>query len=162
MSMKLFIGAVGRMKNGPEKVMFRDYFDRCNKAGPKIGLGPVHLSEIVEAKNPHKPERLRLEAEGLLKMPLQGSRIIALDENGKNLTSQVFSDQLARWRDDGVRQTSFLFGGPDGLDPSITKQADLVLSFGAMTWPHMMARFLLVEQLYRAISLASGHPYHRV
>jgi len=161
MSLKLFIGAVGRMKKGPENALFMDYFDRCNKAGPKIGLGPLHLTEIAEAKNNHKPERQRLEAEGLVKMPIQNSRIIVLDEHGRNLSSVALSDQLKNWRDDGVPQVSFLLGGPDGLDQSIIQNADLVLSFGSMTWPHMIARILLVEQLYRSISLLSGHPYHR-
>ena len=161
MSLKLFIGAIGRMKKGPENALFRDYFDRCNKAGRKVGLGPVHVAEIAEAKNPHKPERKRLEAQGLLSMPIQNSRIIVLDEQGRNLTSVALSDQLKDWRDDGVPQASFLIGGPDGLDPSIIRDADLVLSFGTMTWPHMIARILLMEQLYRSISLLSGHPYHR-
>jgi 23S rRNA (pseudouridine1915-N3)-methyltransferase len=161
MSMRLFIGAVGRMKNGPENALFKEYFDRCNKAGPKIGLGPMQLAEIIESKNPRKPERQRLETQGLTKMPLKNSRIIVLDERGRNLSSVAFSDQLENWRDDGVPQTSFLVGGPDGLDPSIVNDADLVLSFGTMTWPHMIARILLVEQLYRSISLLSGHPYHR-
>jgi len=161
MSLKLFIGAVGRMKNGPEKTLFRTYCERCNKAGPKIGLGPLQCIEIAEAQNPQKPERLRLEAEGLTKMPLHNSHIIALDERGRNLSSVALSDQLKGWRDDGVPQAGFLIGGPDGLDPSVISGADLVVSFGAMTWPHMIARILLVEQLYRSITLLSGHPYHR-
>ncbi len=161
MSLKLLIGAVGRMKKGPESALFKDYFDRCNKAGPKIGLGPLHVAEITEAKNPHRPERQRLEALGLAKMPLQNSRIIALDEHGRDLSSVALSQQLKTWRDDGIPQVSFLIGGPDGLDQSIIKGADLVLSFGAMTWPHMIVRILLAEQLYRSISLLSGHPYHR-
>jgi len=161
MSLKLFIGAVGRMKNGPESALFNDYFDRCNKAGPKIGLGPLQVAEITEAKNPHRSERQRLEALGLAKMPAQNSRIVALDEHGRDLSSVALSDQLKIWRDDGIPQDSFLLGGPDGLDRSIVRSADLVLSFGSMTWPHMIARILLVEQLYRSISLLSGHPYHR-
>ena len=162
MSMKLFIGAVGRMKNGPENALFKDYYDRCGKAGPKIGLGPMQLAEIVEAKNPHKPERQRLEAQGLTKMLIKNSTLIVLDERGRSLSSVAFSDKLKTWRDDGIAQASFLIGGPDGLERSIVNDADLVLSFGAMTWPHMIARILLVEQLYRSISLLSGHPYHRI
>ncbi len=161
MSMKLFIGAVGRLKNGPEKALFNDYFDRCNRAGPKIGLGPVQIAEIIEAKHAHKSERQRLEAEGLTKMQLPQSRLVVLDEHGKNLPSVKFANQLKTWRDDGVGQTSFLIGGPDGFDHSIFKKADLVVCFGEMTWPHMLARILLVEQIYRSISLLSGHPYHR-
>jgi len=161
MSMKLFIGCVGRLKNGPEKILFNGYFDRCRKAGPKIGLGPLQLIEIVEAKNSQRPQRLRLEAAGLAKMPIQNSPRIVLDEQGRHLSSTEFSDQLKNWRDAGVRQASFLIGGPDGLDRSIIDNADLVLSLGPMTWPHMIARILLAEQLYRSISLLSGHPYHR-
>jgi 23S rRNA (pseudouridine1915-N3)-methyltransferase len=161
MSLKLFIGAVGRMKSGPESALFKDYFDRCNKAGPKIGLGPLQVTEITEAKNPHRPERQRLEAQGLAKMPLKNSRIVTLDEHGRGLSSVALSEQLKIWRDDGVPQVSFLLGGPDGLDRTLVKSADLVLSLGPMTWPHMIARILLVEQLYRSISLLSGHPYHR-
>ncbi len=161
MSMKLFIGAVGRMKSGPENALFQDYYDRCSKAGPKIGLGPMRLAEIVESRNPHKPERQRLEAQGLRKMPIKNSRLIALDERGRSLSSVAFSTHLESWRDEGVPQAGFLIGGPDGLDRSIVNDADLVLSFGPMTWPHMIARILLVEQLYRSISLLSGHPYHR-
>ena len=161
MSMKLFIGAVGRMKNGPEKALFNTYFERCNNSGPKIGLGPLQLGEIPEAKNPRKSERQRLEAQGLGKMPLQNSVTIVLDEHGQNLTSVAVSSRLEAWRDEGVRQASFLIGGPDGLDRSLIKNADLTLSFGAMTWPHMIVRILLAEQLYRSISLLSGHPYHR-
>ncbi len=159
--MKLFICAVGRMKSGPENALFKDYYDRCSRAGPKIGLGPMHLAEIAESKNLHKPERRRLEAQGLRKMPIKTSRLIVLDERGRSLSSVAFSNQLESWRDDGVPQASFLIGGPDGLDRSIVDDADLVLSFGTMTWPHMLARILLVEQLYRSISLLSGHPYHR-
>ncbi len=159
--MKLFIGAVGRMKSGPETALFKGYYDRCSKVGPKIGLGPIHLAEIVESKNPHKSERQRLEAQGLRKMPIKNSRLIVLDERGRSMSSVAFSTQLESWRDDGVPQASFLIGGPDGLDRSIVNDADLVLSFGPMTWPHMIARILLVEQLYRSISLLSGHPYHR-
>ena len=161
MSMKLFIGAVGRMKNGPERALFDNYFDRIHKIGPKVGLNPVQLVEITEAKHAHKAERMRLEAEGLLKMPLKDSRIVVLDEHGKNFSSIGFSEQLKQWRDDGVRQTSFLLGGADGLDRALVAKADMTLSFGTMTWPHMIARILLVEQLYRSISLLSGHPYHR-
>jgi len=161
MSMKIFIGTVGRMKKGPESTLFQTYFERCNQVGSKIGLGPVQIGESVEARNPSKSERQRLEAESLSKMLPKKSRIIALDENGKNLSSVAFSKHLAAWRDEGIPHASFLIGGPDGLDKSLINEADLVLSLGTMTWPHMIARILLVEQIYRSISLLSGHPYHR-
>lgn len=88
-------------------------------------------------------------------------RLVAMDERGKNLSSAEFSAILSRWRDDGVRETRFLIGAADGHDQSLRDQADLLLSYGAATWPHMLARAMLAEQLFRATSIIAGHPYHR-
>ncbi len=88
-------------------------------------------------------------------------RTVALDERGANLTSQALAAQLGRWRDDGVRETRFLIGAADGHDAEMRSEADLLLAFGAATWPHMLARAMLAEQLWRAMSILSGHPYHR-
>lgn len=90
-----------------------------------------------------------------------GTKIVLLDEKGKSLSSTAFADQLSRWRDDGVRETRFLIGAADGFDDVARAGADLLISFGTMTWPHMMARAMLAEQLWRASSILAGHPYHR-
>jgi len=88
-------------------------------------------------------------------------RTVALDERGRNLPSSEFAAILSRWRDDGVREARFLIGAADGHDASVRDGADLLLSFGAATWPHMLARAMLAEQLFRAVSIIAGHPYHR-
>ena len=89
------------------------------------------------------------------------ARIIALDERGKLLTSPQFADHLARWRDDGIRDTALIIGGADGIDPTLRARADLSLSFGKMVWPHMLVRVMLAEQIYRATTILAGSPYHR-
>lgn len=89
------------------------------------------------------------------------TRIILLDERGKNLSSEEFAAILGRWRDEGVRETRFLIGPADGHDESLRREADLLIAFGKATWPHLMARAMLAEQLYRATSILAGHPYHR-
>jgi 23S rRNA (pseudouridine1915-N3)-methyltransferase len=89
------------------------------------------------------------------------SRTVALDERGRNLPSSEFAGILGRWRDDGVREVRFLIGAADGHDAALRNGADLLLSYGAATWPHMLARAMLAEQLFRATSILAGHPYHR-
>ena len=89
------------------------------------------------------------------------ARTVALDERGKSLTSSEFAGIISRWRDDGVREVRFLIGAADGHDAAVRDRADLLLSFGAATWPHMLARAMVAEQLFRATSIIAGHPYHR-
>jgi len=90
-----------------------------------------------------------------------GAKIVMLDETGEMLGSKAFADRLGRWRDDGVREARFLIGAADGFDDADRARADLLLSFGRLTWPHLMARAMLAEQLFRATSILAGHPYHR-
>ena len=87
--------------------------------------------------------------------------LVALDARGQSLTSEAFAARLAKWRDGSAGDLAFVIGGADGLEPALVKRADLVLSLGAMTWPHMLARAMLAEQLYRAATILQGHPYHR-
>jgi 23S rRNA (pseudouridine1915-N3)-methyltransferase len=94
--------------------------------------------------------------------PADGSvRTILLDERGQQLDSAAFADRIGRWRDDGVRELRFAIGAADGFDDAARAQADLLIAFGAMTWPHMLARAMLAEQLWRAASILANHPYHR-
>lgn len=90
-----------------------------------------------------------------------GTTIITLDERGSNIPSEQFAEMIRRWRDDGVANASFLIGGADGHATSVLDRSTLKLSFGALTWPHMLVRVMLAEQLYRAMTILSGHPYHR-
>lgn len=150
--MRVTICAVGRMKAGAE----RDLIDRYSK---RIQW-PLEIIEVEERRKLSDSERKRREHELMATAtPVDGLRI-ALDERGKTMTSLAFSEKLGRWRDDG-RDVVFLIGGAGGLDPEMRDTADLVLSFGKTTWPHMLARAMLVEQVYRAQEILAGHPYHR-
>lgn len=101
------------------------------------------------------------ETGGTIPPPQTPSRTVALDERGKDLPSEEFAATLERWRDDGVREVQFLIGAADGHDGAVRTEADLLLAYGSATWPHMIARALLAEQLYRATAILAGHPYHR-
>ena len=159
--MKISVFAVGRMRAGPEKELADRYFERFSKSGPAIGLEFSGLAETPESRAQSAAERKREEADRLKQHLAAGAALILLDERGKNLSSEDFANRIAALRDGGRRAMVIAIGGPDGHDPSLRDAADLVLSFGAQTWPHQMVRIMLGEQLYRAATILSGHPYHR-
>ncbi len=154
--MRLSICAVGRLRAGPEKTLVDDYLSRFSKSGKGLGLGPANLIEVEDRKG----GGMAAEAVLLQKAIPKGARTIALDERGKVMTSPDFADMLARFRDQGTPELTFLIGGADGLDASFRQKGD-ALSFGKMVWPHMLARVMLSEQLYRAATILAGGPYHR-
>ena len=154
--MKVRIAAVGRLRSGAEAELIADYQTRFDRTGRALGLGPLDIREVEAKKG-----GMEAEADLLRKAAADARPIIALDERGKTLTSPQFAEQLARWRDDGAPEACFLIGGADGLSPALRDEADHKLSFGKMVWPHMLARVMLVEQLYRAASILAGSPYHR-
>jgi len=156
--MRVTVCAVGRLRKGPEKVLIDDYLDRFDKTGRGLGLGPVTMREVEDKKG----GGMAAEAALLSKAIPEGAAICCLDERGKLMTSPDFADQLGKWRDQGRADVAFVIGGADGLDPALRDRADMALSFGKMVWPHMLARVMLSEQLYRAASILSGSPYHRV
>ena len=148
------------MKAGPERELAARYFDRFAKAGPAIGLEWVGVTEVAESRA--QSAILRKQEEGrALAAALQGSALILLDESGKSMGSEAFAARIGDMRDTGARSVVFAIGGADGHDPELRKNAALVLSFGVMTWPHQIVRVMLAEQLYRATTILSGHPYHR-
>ncbi|MGH6761225.1 MAG: 23S rRNA (pseudouridine(1915)-N(3))-methyltransferase RlmH [Phyllobacterium sp.] len=159
--MRISIFAVGRMKAGPERELAGRYLDRLKKSGGPLGLDFAGVSEIVESRAAQADLRKQEESGKLLETLDQGGALILLDERGKVLGSEAFANSIARFRDDGKRQLVLAIGGPDGHDPKLRDRADIVLALGAMTWPHQIARVLLAEQLYRATTILSGHPYHR-
>lgn len=154
--MRVALCAVGRLRAGPEKALLDDYTNRFNRTGRALGLGPLDVFE-VETRKAHGPHA---EAELLLKSVPAGAMICALDERGQQLTSPQFAARLEGWRDQGG-QVAFVIGGADGLAPQILDKARAQLSLGKMVWPHMLARVMLAEQLYRAASILAGAPYHR-
>ena len=148
--MRVTIVAVGRAQDEHLTALWERYAGRLK---PAPGL------RVVEDKRRGPGGREREAALILAQIP-DGATVVALDERGKVLDSAAFARQLARWRDAG-RELVFAIGGADGLDPTVLKRAALTLSLSAMTWPHQLARVMLVEQLYRADTILSGHPYHR-
>lgn len=154
--MRLIVAAVGRLGRSLEQEATQRLVERTDALARSVRLGPLTLVE-VEDKNRRGP----LAEAALLRRAGEAERRVAMDERGKILSSLKFAQRLTEWRDSGVGSVSFLIGGADGHDPALRDEADLVLSFGAMTWPHALARLMLVEQLYRAATIAAGHPYHR-
>jgi 23S rRNA (pseudouridine1915-N3)-methyltransferase len=160
--MRLTLFVVGRLKAGPEKELVSRYLDRFAKAGPAIGLELAKVVEVPESRAANAETRKREEASALERALPDGAVLILLDERGRTLDSQAFSDMLGRHRDGGKRDVMLAIGGADGLDPDLRAKADFVLNLGTMTWPHQIVRILIAEQLYRAVTILSGHPYHRV
>jgi 23S rRNA (pseudouridine1915-N3)-methyltransferase len=155
--LKLTLCVVGRLRAGPEKELIDDYLTRFDRTGRALGLGPVRVVEVEDRKG----GGMAAEAALLRKAIPSGAAIIVLDERGKVMPSPKFAARLADFRDAGRSEVALVIGGADGIDPSLRTQADLALSFGAMVWPHMLVRVMLAEQLYRAVSILAGSPYHR-
>ncbi len=153
--MKVALLAVGRLGKAPEAALARDYAERATASGRSLGLGPIEVIE-VEARKSGKAA----EAEVLLPH-LDGAHVIACDEHGKALPSRALADRVARLRDDGCRRLVFVIGGADGLAPGVLAAAHETLAFGVQTWPHALVRAMLAEQVYRAVTILAGSPYHR-
>lgn len=151
--MRIVIAAVGRARKGPEQALIDGYRQRLR--------WPIEIREVEERRPLDTAGRKRREATLLRAAIPADAMIVALDECGKSLDSEVFAAQLGQWQDTGIRDIAFLIGGADGLDQDLRAQAALVIALGPMTWPHLLARSMLVEQLYRAECILAGHPYHR-
>ncbi len=156
--MRVSLCVVGRLRAGPERDLLDDYLTRFDRTGRALGLGPIDVREVEDRKG----GGMAAEAVLLEKALPSGAAVIALDERGKIKTSPEFSNDIAKWRDDGRSDLAFIIGGADGIDPSLRAKCDASLSFGKMVWPHMLVRVMLAEQLYRAASILAGAPYHRV
>jgi len=159
--MRLVVAAVGRLKRGPERDLAERYGERAAKTGRAVGIRAVTISETDESRARRTKDRLTEEAASLRAVIATQSAVVALDERGESLASEALAQRIGRWRDEGRPTLVVLIGGPDGLDPGLLAKADLRLAFGRMTWPHQLVRIMILEQLYRAIAILSGHPYHR-
>ncbi|RWP12353.1 23S rRNA (pseudouridine(1915)-N(3))-methyltransferase RlmH [Mesorhizobium sp.] len=159
--MKISVHAVGRMKAGPEKLLADRYFERFAKSGPAVGLEFGGIAEIAEGRSQTANERRREEGQKLQTQLQPGTALILLDERGKSFSSEDFAGRLGLLRDGGRKGLVIAIGGADGHDQSLRDQAELVMSFGLLTWPHQLVRVMLGEQLYRVATILSGHPYHR-
>ena len=159
--MRIFIAAIGKKRGGPHSTLVDEYLQRARGLGKNLGFSDVALTEAEAPKSLSGPTLKKREGELLLKALPDGARHIVLDERGDNLTSEQFAAMIAKMRDDGVPDLAFLIGGADGHGDEIKSAAVKTISFGAATWPHMLVRAMLTEQLYRAMTILSGHPYHR-
>ena len=151
--MRILIAAVGRLRRGPERDLLETYRRRIHWA--------VSVREVEEHRPLPPGERRRREAELLRAAVPEGAILAALDERGTQMDSRQFADRIAAWQAAGRRDLAFVIGGADGLDATLLAGADVKLSLGSMTWPHMLARAMLMEQLYRAQQILAGHPYHK-
>lgn len=159
--MRLVIAAIGKMRPGPDAELLGLYRTRADAIGRNIGFTGPDIAECETSA--HLPPNKKREKESavLLAAAPTGAQLVRLDERGKSFTSKDFAAFLSERRDDGTPALCFLIGGADGHDPSLARVAPLSLSFGAATWPHMLVRVMLTEQIYRAMTLLTGHPYHR-
>jgi 23S rRNA (pseudouridine1915-N3)-methyltransferase len=153
--LKITLLTVGRLGRGAEASLARDYNERATAAGRSLGLGPVEIVEVESRKSGKAAE-----AE-VLAPHLNASYVIACDEHGATPTSRAFASRIAALRDQGERRLTLVIGGADGLDPAVLAAAQERLAFGPQTWPHALARVMLAEQVYRAVTILAGSPYHR-
>lgn len=158
--MRIWLIAVGRMKAGPERELCARYLERAAASARGAGFTGVEAREIDESRARRPEDRKAEEAQAIRALVPIGARLILLDERGKSPTSEAFAADIARARDAGAPALALVIGGPDGLDPSL-REGNSVVALGAMTWPHQLVRIMAAEQIYRAITILTGHPYHR-
>ncbi len=152
-AIRLQLLAIGRLRRGP-------LYDAQALYAGRI-VPPVAIVELEEKRRLPPAELKQREAELILAALPAGARLVALDRRGGAWTSRDFALRLAAWRDRGTAALAFAIGGAEGLGDAVTERAEVMLSLGAMTWPHFLARIMLLEQIYRAQQILAGHPYHR-
>ena len=162
--MHLHLICIGRLKAGPERELVCHYIARAAALSRSQGVSGPEMREIDESKARRAPDRKKDEAKAIRSLLASlgpSPVVIACDETGENLTSLGFAQRLGQFRDQGSDQLALVIGGPDGLDPELGSTAALRLAFGQMSWPHQLARIMAAEQIYRALTVLAGHPYHR-
>ena len=157
--MRILVAAIGKLKRGAESDLAERYRERAAKSGRGIGLRSLEVIEIAESRARDAQRRMLEESIAVANIIPKGATVL-LDPRGEPLDSNSFAKRLRGWNDGG-RDVTFVIGGPDGLAPTLSENADLHLAFGALTWPHQLVRIMLLEQIYRAVTILSGHPYHR-
>ena len=158
--MRLGILAIGRLKSGPERDLVERYRVRIETIGRGLGIDRLDLVELPESRARREDDRRTEEASALLAR-VGPAVLVAFDERGTSPTSEALAERIRTWRDEGQAALTCVIGGPDGLQSRVRDRADLVVSFGSFTLPHQIVRALVAEQLYRALTIIGGHPYHR-
>lgn len=159
--MRLTIAAVGRSRESPEQALTDLFVERARAMAPKLGISKLELVIVDTSRAVSADARMKQEAEKIGEKLPAGAHRIVLDEAGRTMTSEAFAKRLRQLTDSGTRDLVFIVGGPDGLSPLLREGAEDRLAFGPQTWPHLLVRAMLAEQIYRAFAILSGHPYHR-
>lgn len=159
--MRISIIAIGRQKKGPEQEFFGTYLKRAIAQGRSLGISEITLKELPEASAQTAELRRQDEGRRILNLFSERAIIVALDEHGQNLTSAEFANTMRGWLDGNVAEVALTIGGPDGHSTEVLARAKLTLALGRMTWPHGLARTMLMEQIYRSVTILLNHPYHR-
>jgi 23S rRNA (pseudouridine1915-N3)-methyltransferase len=159
--MRVLVLAIGRLKQGAEAELCERYRKRAEQAGRNVGLREFEIIEIRESRVADADKRKLEESIAIANVLPEGAMVVLLDETGDSLPSGGIADMIRAERDGGRSALVFVIGGPDGLAPSLRAKAAKRLAFGAATWPHQLVRIMLMEQVYRAVTILSGHPYHR-
>jgi 23S rRNA (pseudouridine1915-N3)-methyltransferase len=159
--MRIIVAAIGRLKAGSETELAERYRKRAEQTGRNLGWKSVEVIEIRESKADDAQKRMLEESIALANVNPERAVTVLMDERGDNPGSAQIAERLAKWRAADAQALVFIIGGADGLAPSLRDKAQLKLSFGAATWPHQLVRAMLLEQLYRAATILTGHPYHR-
>ena len=159
--MRIVVIAIGRLKQGPERDLAERYRERFDDIGRKLGFRGLEIHDIPESRARDAATRMAEEGAAISALIDDKAVIVAFDERGKHLDSATFARHLAEWRDSGAALCALVIGGADGLSPDLRRKVMLSIAFGAQTWPHQLVRVLLLEQIYRAATILSGHPYHR-
>jgi 23S rRNA (pseudouridine1915-N3)-methyltransferase len=159
--MRVVVAAVGRLKQGPERELAERYRKRAAEAGRSAGLSAVDVIEIKESRAGDAARRMVEESIAIANLIPERAVTAILDARGKSISSAAFAGRLQDWRQQNKPAVVFIIGAADGLAPSLREKANLAMAFGTATWPHQLVRVMLLEQLYRAVTILSGHPYHR-
>ncbi|HEY7248413.1 MAG TPA: 23S rRNA (pseudouridine(1915)-N(3))-methyltransferase RlmH [Xanthobacteraceae bacterium] len=159
--MRIVVAAVGKLKQGPERELAARYHKLAAGAGRAAGINGFDIVEIRESRAGDPSRRMLEESIAVANVIPEDAVLAILDERGESVSSASFAGHLQGWRAQNKAAVVFIIGGHDGLTPSLREKATLAIAFGAATWPHQLARIMLMEQIYRAITILSGHPYHR-
>jgi 23S rRNA (pseudouridine1915-N3)-methyltransferase len=159
--MRVIIAAVGRLKAGPERDLAERYLKRAAQVGRSVGWTGLEVVEIRESRADNVERRMLEESIAIANIIPDRAVIVLMDERGESMPSAAFAGRLQGWRTEGKPAVVFVIGGADGLAPALKDKSQLTMAFGEATWPHQLVRIMLLEQLYRAVTILSGHPYHR-
>jgi 23S rRNA (pseudouridine1915-N3)-methyltransferase len=159
--MRIVVAAVGRIKQGPERELAERYRKRAADAGRKAGISAIDVIEIKESRAADPGRRMLEESIAIANVIPEDAAVVILDGRGESMSSSAFAGRLQGWRVQDIPAVAFIVGGHDGLAPTLREKSSLAIAFGAATWPHQLARIMLLEQIYRVMTIIVGHPYHR-